>query len=85
MKDEWQVLDLRSRNTCGPFDDELICLHLIPKLSCCREQFVVGRMVTEEGKSWLKPEGGGNWNISALKKRYLIEWVLLPETNRKES
>ena len=27
----WSALDLRSRSVFGPFDDELICLHLIPK------------------------------------------------------
>ena len=80
----WSVLDLRTRSVFGPFDDELICLHLTPKLSTCTEQFMVGSMVTEEGKSWFRPMGSGCWNISALKKRYRIEWAHLPPTNRRE-
>lgn len=85
MRDEWQELDLRSRNTCGPFDEELICLHLTPKLSTCSERFIVGHMVTEEGKSWFIPGPGdawnnGCWNISVMKKRNRIEWVHLPPT-----
>ena len=83
-RNDWSELDLRTRSTMGPFDDELIILHLIPKLSTCTEQFMVGHMVTEEGKSWLRPYGGGCWNISALKKRYHIEWTHLPPTDRKE-
>lgn len=88
-RNDWSELDLRTRSTMGPYDDELICLHLIPKLSTCTEQFMVGRMMTEEGKTWFVPGRGdawnnGCWNISALKKRYRIEWTHLPPTDRKE-
>ena len=68
-RNDWSELDLRQRSTLGPYDDELVILHLTPKLSTCTEQFMIGCMVTEEGKSWFQPFGGGCWNISALKKR----------------
>lgn len=84
-RNDWSKLDLRTRSTMGPYDDELICLHLTPKLSTNSERFMVGRMVTEEGKSWLRPYSGGCWSISALKKRYTIEWTHLPPTDRKEA
>ena len=84
-RSDWSELDLRKRSIYGPYDDELICLHLIPKLSTCTEWFEVGCMVTEEGKSWFSPFGGGCWNISALKKRYRIEWTHMPPTDRKEN
>ena len=88
-RNDWSELDLRQRSTLGPYDDELVILHLTPKLSTCTEQFMVGRMMTEEGKSWFIPGVGdawncGCWNISALKKRYRIEWAHLPPLDRKE-
>lgn len=83
-RNDWSELDLRTRSTMGPYDEELICLHLIPKLSCCTEWFEVGCMVTEEGKSWFRPTNSGCWNISALKKRYRIEWTHMPPTDRRE-
>lgn len=81
-RNNWSELDLRTRSTMGPYDEELICLHLTPKLSTCTEQFMVGSMATEEGKSWFRPVGSGCWNISALKKRYRIEWTHLPPVRR---
>ena len=84
-RNDWSELDLRQRSTLGPYDDELVILHLTPKLSTCAEQFMIGCMVTEEGKSWFRPFGGGCWNISALKKRYHIEWAHLPPLDRRES
>ena len=81
----WSELDLRQRRILGPYDDELVILHLTPKLSTCTEQFMIGRMVTEEGRSCFRPFGGGYWNISALKKRYKIEWTHLPPLDRRES
>lgn len=83
-RNDWSELDLRKRSTMGPYDDELICLHLIPKLSTRTERFMVGRMVTEEGKSWFRPCNGSCWNISGLKKFYRIEWTHLPPMDRKE-
>ena len=83
-RNDWSELDLRTRSTMGPYDDELIILHLVPKDSGGMEMFVVGRMVTEEGTSWLRAYSGYYWNIADKKKRYRIEWVHLPPTDRKE-
>lgn len=48
----WYELDLRRRSVFGPFDDELICLHLIPRTKSLNPRFEVGRLFTENGKTW---------------------------------
>ena len=81
-RNDWSELDLRTRSTMGPFDDEWIILHLIPKSPAINKgDFVVGKMTTEEGRSWFIPFGGGCWSISALRNRYKVEWAHLPPTN----
>ena len=84
-KDYWQVLDLRKRSTWGPYDDELIVLHLIPRTTYYTERYVVGRMTTDKGKTWFRPEGGlGARDVSNSRKHYVMEWIHLAETGRKE-
>ena len=82
---QWSALDLRSRSVFGPFDDELICLHLIPKSRNYSERFLVGKMITEEGKTWFKQlmDIGGR-DVAKMRKHYTIEWSHLPPTDRKE-
>ena len=81
----WSSLDLRSRSVFGPFDDELICLRLIPKTASRSERFEVGRMFTEEGKTWFAGNYSSCEDVARLRRFYTVKWVHLPPTNRKEN
>ena len=81
---QWSALDLRSRSVFGPFDDELICLHLIPKTKSLSERFEVGRMFTENGKTWFHGNYSSTEDVARMRKYYTVEWVHLPPTKRKE-
>lgn len=81
---DWSTLDLRSRRVFGPFDDELICLHLIPKTESLSERFAVGRMFTEDGKTWFSGNYSSVEDVARLRRCYTVKWVHLPPTNRKE-
>ena len=84
-RNDWSELDLRTRSTMGPYDDELICLHLIPKTRTYSGGFMVGRMTTEEGKTWFVPDSIlGVRDVAKMRRHYTIEWTHLPPTDRKE-
>ena len=78
----WSALDLRSRSVFGPFDDELICLHLIPKTASLRERFEAGRMFTENGKTWFSGNYLSTEDVAKLRKHYTVEWVHLPPVKK---
>ena len=80
----WHTLDLRSRRIYGPFDDELICLHLIPKSANRSERFEVGRLLTMAGKTWFIGNYSSREDVARLRRFYTVRWVHLPPTNRKE-
>ena len=82
---QWSALDLRSRSVFGPFDDELICLHLIPKTRTYSERFIVGMMMTEEGETWFsRPDSFSKLDVSKMRKHYFVEWVHIPPVKKGE-
>ena len=75
----WKTLDLRRRGTYGPFDGELIVLHMIPKTAWGRsERYLTGRLQTEAGRTWLH-SGGNVISPAELRKHYDLRWLRLPE------
>lgn len=56
--ERWKPLDLRRRGELGPYDGELIVLHMVPKTSARSERYVVGRLEVVAGRTWMS--GGGN-------------------------
>ena len=51
--ENWALLDLRRRSQgVGPYDGELIVLHMIPKSGGRSERYDVGKLLTEAGKSY---------------------------------
>ena len=55
--ERWQPLDLRRRGQLGPFDGELIVLHMIPKTQARRERYLVGRVEVYQGRTYLSSCG----------------------------
>ena len=74
----WKLLDLRQRKTYGPHDGELIVLHMIPKSTWGTERYLVSRLQTEAGCTWIK-SNGNVLSPANLKKHYDLRWFRLPE------
>ena len=82
-RNDWSELDLRTRSTMGPYDDELICLYLIPKTRTYSGGCMVGRMKTEEGTTWFVRDSSlGVRDVAKMRRHYTIKWVHLPPTDR---
>lgn len=80
--ERWKPLDLRRRGELGPYDGELIVLHMVPKTSARSERYVVGRPEVVAGRTWMS--GGGNTLSPAeMRKRYDLRWVRLPEDDTR--
>ena len=74
---------LRRRGELGPYDGELIVLHMVPKGPGRSERYIVGRLEVEAGRTWM--EGGGNVLLPAeMRKHYELRWVYLPEDEGKK-
>lgn len=81
--ERWRPLDLRRRGELGPYDGELIVLHMVPKTSGRSERYMVGRLEVEAGRTWMF--GGGNTLSPAkMRKFYDLRWVYLPEDEDKK-
>ena len=76
--ERWQALDLRRRGQLGPFDGELIVLHMIPKTQARREQYYVGRMEVCQGRTYLS-SCGSTVTMAGLCKHYALRWIRLRE------
>lgn len=74
----WKPLDLRQQKTYGPHDGELIVLHMIPKSAWGTERYLVSRLQTEAGCTWIK-SNGNVLSPANLKKHYDLRWFRLPE------
>ena len=79
MRQEWRLLDLRRRSLGGPFDGELIVLRRSGQAPGDRTIYEVGRLETEQGKTWFFRSGGGVYAPAALRKRYALSWLRLAE------
>lgn len=79
MSQEWRPLDLRRRSLVGPFDGELIVLRRSGQAPGDRTIYEVGRLETEQGKTWFFRSGGGIYAPSAIRKRYVLSWLRLAE------
>ena len=79
----WKTLDLRQRKTCGPHDGELIVLHMIPKSTWGTERYLVSRLQTEAGCTWIK-SNGNVLSPANLEKHYDLRWLRLPEDTIRE-
>ena len=75
---QWQPLDLRRRAQLGPFDGELIVLHMIPKTQARSERYYVGRMEIYQGHTYLSG-CGSTVTMAGLCKRYELRWIRLRE------
>ena len=75
---QWQPLDLRRRGQLGPFDGELIVLHMIPKTQARRERYYVGRMELCQGRTYLSG-CGSTVTMAGLCKHYILRWIRLRE------
>ena len=83
LTERWRPLDLRRRGELGPYDGELIVLHMVPKGPGRSERYIVGRLEVEAGRTWM--EGGGNVLLPAeMRKHYELRWVYLPEDEGKK-
>lgn len=76
--ERWQALDLRRRGQLGPFDGELIVLHMIPKTQARRERYYVGRMEVCQGRTYLS-SCGSTVTMAGLCKHYILRWIRLRE------
>ncbi len=79
MRQEWRPLDLRSRRLDGPFDGELIVLRRSGQAPGEQPIYEVGRLETEQGKTWFFRSGGGIYAPAAMRKRYALSWLRLAE------
>ncbi len=80
--ERWKPLDLRRRGELGPYDGDLIVLHMAPKTSARSERYMVGRLEVEAGRTWMS--GGGNTLSPAkMRKFYDLRWVYLPEDDTR--
>lgn len=78
--ERWQPLDLRRRGELGPYDGELIALHLIPKMQARSERYLVGRMEVCRGRTYFTGIGsGGTLAPAELRKHYELRWFQLQE------
>ena len=83
LTERWRPLDLRRRGELGPFNGELIVLHMVPKTSARSERYVVGRLEVLAGLTWLT--GGGNaLSPAEMRKYYKLRWIYLPEDEGKK-
>lgn len=83
LMERWRPLDLRRRGELGPYDGDLIVLHMVPKTSSRSERYMVGRLEVEAGRTWMF--GGGNTLSPAkMRKFYDLRWVYLPEDEDKK-
>lgn len=76
--ERWQPLDLRRRGQLGPFDGELIVLHMIPKTQARRERYLVGRVEVYQGRTYLS-SCGSTVTMAGLCKHYILRWIRLRE------
>ena len=76
--ERWKPLELRRRGELGPYDDELIVLHLIPKTKARSERYIVGRMEVCQGRSYFVGDG---WRLlpSEMRRYYDLRWIRLQE------
>lgn len=75
---QWKPLDLRRRGELGPYDDELIVLHLIPKTQARSERYYVGRMEVCQGRTYFTGSGG-TLAPAELRKHCELRWIRLQE------
>ena len=76
----WKQLELRQRAETGPYDKELIVLHLIPKTQARSERYLVGRMEVCRGRTYFAGIGsGGTLAPAELRKHYDLRWIRLEE------
>lgn len=76
--ERWQPLDLRRRGELGPYDDELIVLHMIPKTEARSERYLVVRMEVCQGRTYMIGSGGTH-ATAELRKHYDLRWIRLQE------
>ena len=77
---QWKPLDLRRRGQLGPYDEELIALHLIPKTEAHSERYLVGRLDVCRGRTYFTGIGsGGTLAPAELRKHYDLRWIRLQE------
>lgn len=75
---QWQPLDLRRRAQLGPFDGELIVLHMIPKTQARSGRYLVGRMEVCRGRTYFTGSGG-TLAPAEQRKHCDLRWVRLQE------
>lgn len=81
--ERWKPLDLRRRGELGPFNGELIVLHMLPRTSGRSERYIVGRLEVLAGRTWMN--GGGNVLLPAeMRRHYELRWIRLPEDEGKK-
>lgn len=83
LMERWRPLDLRRRGELGPYDGELIALHMVPKTSARSERYVVGRLEVVAGRTWMYG-GGHTLSPAKMRKFYDLRWVYLPEDEDKK-
>ena len=78
--ERWAPLDLRRRGELGPYDQELIVLHMRPKTDARSERYLVGRMEVCQGRTCFPGIGSGGTLVPAnLRKHYDLRWIRLQE------
>ena len=78
--ERWAPLDLRRRGELGPYDQELIVLHMRPKTDARSERYLVGRMEVCQGRTCFTGIGSGGTLVPAnLRKHYDLRWIRLQE------
>lgn len=74
--ERWKPLDLRRRSELGPYDGDLIVLHLIPKTQARSERYLVGRMDVCQGHTYFTGSGG-ILAPAELRKHCELRWIRL--------
>ena len=83
LMERWRPLYLRRRGELGPYDGDLIVLHMVPKTSARSERYVVGRLEVVAGRTWMYG-GGHTLSPAKMRKFYDLRWVYLPEDEVKK-
>lgn len=76
--EQWKPLDLRRRGELGPYDNELLVLHMLPKTQARSERYLVGRMEICSGRTYFIGSGG-TLAPAGLRKHYKLRWIRLQE------
>ena len=76
--ERWKPLDLRRRGELGPYEDELIVMHLIPKTKARSERYLVGRLEVCQGSTYFSGDVG-TLALAKVRRHCDLRWIRLQE------